>query len=119
MAPANPHTHTPGMSETSRCKQCHVFRVEEDLFAESEFVAWTGRSRVANQAHSAAPQTVPHAHFMREDCAACHSGAAARPDVVCKHSERLRCLQCHVGQDDAVTETVFVNEAFASTSAEE
>ncbi|MGE3314386.1 MAG: hypothetical protein AB7O26_04660 [Planctomycetaceae bacterium] len=95
-APANPHTKTIGMGEGARCRQCHVFQQTEKLFAESTFephlrLAWT-TSRAA--AH--APPTIPHALFMREDCAACHTGPSARSEIRCSHPLRVRCQQCHV-----------------------
>lgn len=106
IAPANPHTQTPGMSEQSRCKQCHIFHSADEIFVASEFTLWTGLPNVGVRAHAKAPPTVPHEHFMREDCAACHSGTAARLEILCRHAERLRCEQCHVQQDDSATDGV-------------
>ncbi len=100
MAPANPHSDTPGMSEKARCKQCHVFRQTEEQFQESEFVPLKLDGRQGDRAHVGAPPTVPHPFFMREDCQACHAGPAARPEIVCKHASRQRCVQCHVLHDD-------------------
>jgi hypothetical protein len=98
IAPANPHTQTPGLSDQARCKQCHVFRQTDAVFAQSEFAAETPAGRSGERAYSGAPPTIPHPHFMREDCRACHDGAAARPEIFCRHGQRVRCLQCHVHQ---------------------
>lgn len=43
-----------------------------------------------------APPTIPHKTFMRENCTACYSGAAAREEIRTPHPERSRCRQCHV-----------------------
>ncbi|MCA9078373.1 MAG: hypothetical protein KDA93_25325 [Planctomycetaceae bacterium] len=96
IAPANPHTQTRGMSAVSRCKQCHVFNQTDDMFVDTEFVALSASRPKADRAHISAPPVNPHELFMREDCNACHSGPAARPEISCQHSERIRCQQCHV-----------------------
>lgn len=108
VAPANPHTQTAGMSEQSRCRQCHVFRNTEEVFVENEFVGLAVDVSFGERAHDLAPPTVPHPLFMREDCAACHTGPAARPEFVCDHADRVRCQQCHVQGDDEVA-TAFSN----------
>lgn len=100
IAPANPHTQTHGMSAQSRCRQCHVFSNSDSLFVESEFeplkrVSWQGA-----RAAALAPPMVPHSLFMREDCAACHTGLAARAEIRCTHPERFRCRQCHVAEQN-------------------
>lgn len=99
-APPNPHTRTAGMSEKSRCTQCHVFRTARDAFAATDFAADANRPRRGERTHPLAPPTIPHPLFMREDCLACHVGAAAPAEIVCRHPERVRCAQCHVSQDD-------------------
>ena len=98
LAPANPHTKTPGMSDESGCKQCHVFQATQDVFVASTFEPFTSTGPHGRRAHSLAPPTVPHHHFMREDCAACHTGPASRPEIRCSHADRARCVQCHVHQ---------------------
>lgn len=98
LAPANPHTKTPGMSDESRCKQCHVFQTTQDVFVASTFEPLRVGSVHGPKAHSLAPPTIPHQHFMREDCAACHTGLASRPEIRCSHANRARCVQCHVHQ---------------------
>ncbi|MCA9062594.1 MAG: nitrate reductase cytochrome c-type subunit [Planctomycetaceae bacterium] len=98
VSPANPHTRTPGMSEQSRCRQCHVFRAADDEFVASDFVAATLTGTRGERAFPEAPPVIPHDRFMREDCDACHTGSAARQEIVCKHADRQRCTQCHVHQ---------------------
>lgn len=97
-APANPHTKTPGMSDESRCKQCHVFQTTQEEFVASTFEPLRLESPHGPKAHSLAPPTIPHQHFIREDCSACHTGPASRPEIRCTHGERARCVQCHVFQ---------------------
>lgn len=103
MAPANPHALTPGLGEQARCRQCHVFRQSEGVFVQSEFVGWRNDGARGERAHAFAPPTIPHPTFLREDCRACHAGPAARPEILCRHADRLRCLQCHVAQLAAAT----------------
>lgn len=95
-APANPHTKTPGMSEESRCRQCHAFKHTSDEFVGSDFEHLSLTRTRGSRAHSTAPPTIPHLLNMRGDCNACHSGPSARPEIRCTHPERSRCTQCHV-----------------------
>lgn len=96
VAPANPHTKTAGLSADARCKQCHVFKESDTLFAENDFVGLLPRPLRDKSLPVTDPPTVPHPLFMREDCAACHTTKGARPEVVCTHPERVRCQQCHI-----------------------
>ena len=96
-APANPHTQTPGMSDQSRCRQCHVFSQTPENFRDNTFVGLKLPTH-GEQAFAGAPPVIPHHRFMREDCSSCHAGEAARPEILCTHSERARCVQCHVNQ---------------------
>ena len=89
------------MSAISRCRQCHVFRLTEELFVASEFRGLRQDLRKGKRLNPLAPPTVPHKTFMRENCIACHSGPAAREEIRTSHPERARCRQCHV----AVTTT--------------
>lgn len=101
IAPANPHTQTPGMSAESRCRQCHVFQLSHETFVASEFEGHFAQDSSGTRAHTEAPPVIPHAEFMREDCRACHAGDAARPEITCRHAHRDRCRQCHVHQQAA------------------
>lgn len=89
-APPSPHAGRAGMD---RCRQCHVFRNTEALWVPSDFV---GFRRELRKASEGTPPAVPHPLFLRENCAACHTGPAARREIRCSHPERTRCVQCHV-----------------------
>ena len=97
-APANPHAATKGVSGTSYCQQCHVFRRDEQTFQnlENDFAGLRQQFATADRLYPGAPPVIPHRLFMRENCTSCHSGPAARPEIVCKHTERTNCRQCHV-----------------------
>lgn len=101
IAPANPHLKTPGLSAVARCEQCHVFQQSENVFRENEFTPLFLASKAIDPAHLYAPPVIPHPLFMREDCNACHAGAAARPEIRCQHAERKRCQQCHVPRESS------------------
>jgi hypothetical protein len=97
-APANPHAATKGVSGTSYCQQCHVFRRAETTFRELEtdFAGLRQEFVPSERLYPGAPPVIPHRIFMRENCTSCHSGPVARPEIVCKHTERTNCRQCHV-----------------------
>ena len=95
-APANPHLGDNREGALSNCTQCHLFKRSEALFVESEFQGSHSSGTHVARAHSLAPPVVPHSINMRSNCLACHSGIAARPEIVCSHPERTNCSQCHV-----------------------
>ncbi len=95
VAPPNPHLHTEGLSEASRCRQCHVFAMRKDEFVSNEFAGLAQRPRHGERLFAQAPPIIPHHLFMREDCTSCHAGPTAREEIRCSHAERARCLQCH------------------------
>jgi len=95
-APANPHAKTEGLSATSNCQQCHVFRRQEEVFAESDFRGVAQQFAKADRLYPGAPPVIPHRVFMRENCTSCHSGPVARPEIRCSHPQRVNCRQCHV-----------------------
>jgi len=95
-APPLPHAKTAGMSLSSRCTQCHVFRNTDDLFVKNTFTGLRQDLRHGRRLNALAPPVLPHPVFMRENCLACHSGPAAREEIRTDHPERVRCLQCHV-----------------------
>ena len=99
-APASPHELTQGMSEWSRCQQCHVFSHVTTLFAESTFDGLRQDLRKGERLNPYAPPVMPHPIQMRENCHACHTGPAARQEIICPHPERQRCVQCHVQQSN-------------------
>jgi cytochrome c-type protein NapB len=105
-APANPHAKTDGLSATSNCQQCHVFRRQEAVFSESDFAGLPQRFAKADRLYPGAPPVIPHRVFMRENCNSCHSGPIARPEIRCSHPQRANCRQCHVPVVETSTEPV-------------
>jgi len=95
-APASPHDETPESGGTVRCRQCHVFAVTDGLFVRSDFEGLGQDLRAGGRLYDGAPPTIPHRIPMRENCAACHAGPGARPEIVTSHPDRIRCRQCHV-----------------------
>ena len=95
-APASPHELTGGIGAGGRCVQCHVYSSNEPLFVASDFVGLRQDLRRGRRFHDYAPPVIPHAVFMRENCAACHAGPAARAEIRTSHPERTRCRQCHL-----------------------
>lgn len=110
-APANPHAQTAGLSATSHCQQCHVFRQPSEVFAESDFHGLPQQFTKAERLYPGAPPVVPHRSFMRENCTACHSGPVARVEIRCSHPLRTNCRQCHVPGDQPAAPPEFA--AFA------
>ena len=88
-----------------RCNQCHVWKEAETTFRENAFVGLAQDLRRGKRLNPLAPPVIPHQILMRENCAACHTGPAAREAIRCTHPERSRCMQCHVEQK---TEAEFV-----------
>ncbi|MFH1764748.1 MAG: hypothetical protein ABIF09_11195 [Gemmatimonadota bacterium] len=95
-APASPHDDTGEADATIRCRQCHVFILEDGLFVRSNFTGLQQDLRQGSRLYDGAPPTIPHKVLMRENCAACHVGSGARAEIVTTHPERTRCRQCHV-----------------------
>lgn len=98
-APPSPHAKTMGMSDISRCRQCHVFSRTDGVFVTTDFVPLRQDLRRGDRLTPISPPRIPHRVFMRENCAACHSGPAAREPIRTSHPERARCRQCHVPID--------------------
>lgn len=94
LAPANPHQNTRGVNAESNCRQCHAFQKSDEVFVQNDFET-VAVARNGSRAWSHAPPTIPHRLFMREACAACHTGESARLEIRCTHPNRSRCLQCH------------------------
>jgi len=94
VAPANPHDfHSASFSN---CRQCHVFSQTDRLFVETNFQGIRQQHRPAGLTDQ--PPVIPHTTAMRSNCAACHTGPAARPEIVCSHPNRTNCVQCHVAK---------------------
>lgn len=101
-APAFPHANTAGLSEESRCVQCHVYRTTDALFTASAFAGYPQdvNRRGERKTPKAAPKR-PHRAFMRDNCLACHSGEHARAEIKTSHPERPKCALCHpAGEED-------------------
>lgn len=75
----------------TNCTQCHVEQV-----ARSEPTNFVGlyRSGPGDRANPAAPPTIPHHTWLRQDCVSCH-GEIARPGTRTLHPWLTNCLQCH------------------------
>jgi len=97
-APPSPHGTTRGMEGTTYCTQCHVWRVSDGVFRESEFIGLKQDLRHGKAAMPGSPPVIPHSTQMRENCVACHTGPAAREEIRCDHPDRVRCNQCHVSK---------------------
>ncbi len=95
-APASPHDDTREEGAAQRCRQCHVFVTTNELFVANAFQGLEQDMRAGGRLYTGAPPTIPHKIFMRENCAACHTGPAAREEIRTSHPERTRCRQCHV-----------------------
>ena len=95
-SPPSPHEATAGLSRMSRCEQCHVYAGDAPQFVQSRFVGVAQDLRAGSRLFAGAPPVMPHALIMRENCRACHSGAAAREEIRTDHPERVNCRQCHV-----------------------
>jgi len=106
-APPTPHELTAGIGATARCRQCHVFRQTDELFVRNTFVGLPQDLRPGRRLAALAPPVIPHPVFMRENCAACHTGPAAREEIRTSHPERERCRQCHA---ERTTTAVFAPE---------
>lgn len=95
-APASPHDTTPGMGATARCEQCHVYQTTLGVFVDNGFVGLRQDLRRGARLNPLAPPVLPHQTLLRENCASCHTGPAARQEIKTPHPERTRCQQCHV-----------------------
>jgi cytochrome c-type protein NapB len=105
-APASPHDGTTRAYSTIRCRQCHVFTLDDGLFVENGFVGFAQDLRQGERLNPLAPPVIPHLTLMRENCQACHTGPGARAVITSEHPERDRCRQCHV---EALTRDEFVS----------
>ena len=95
-APANPHMGSARAGALENCRQCHAFAAANDRFAESDFRGLPQRRHDKARQHDRAPPLIPHRISMRENCAACHAGPAAREEIHCSHPQRANCRQCHL-----------------------
>jgi hypothetical protein len=56
---------------------------------------------------------------MRENCAACHTGPAAREEIRTTHPERIRCRQCHVPVGSRTEFETLLGEGLAPVASEQ
>jgi len=97
-APPTPHGELIH-GALARCNQCHVFHEATTTFRDNDFAGLAQDLRKGKRLNHLAPPVIPHQVLMRENCAACHTGAAAREEIRCSHPERMRCQQCHLEQN--------------------
>jgi cytochrome c-type protein NapB len=95
IAPASPHGEA-AEGNMRRCRQCHVPTAVRELFVASRFTGLPQGPWKGGRATPGAPPTIPHTLQLRERCATCHDGPAARVEIRTTHPERIRCRQCHV-----------------------
>jgi cytochrome c-type protein NapB len=96
LAPTNPHYGDPRVGALENCRQCHLFTRASTTFQDNTFAGLPQKRHTAERANPLAPPVTPHPLNMRANCLACHSGPAARPEIVCTHPERANCVQCHL-----------------------
>jgi len=63
-APPMPHEWTQGLSDVSRCVQCHVFQRTDGEFRPSSFAGFAQDLRRGVRLYETAPPTPPHAVCM-------------------------------------------------------
>ncbi len=100
-APPVPHDSVEPPGAMSRCNQCHVHQQTDAVFRQNGFAGLRQDLRKGERLNDLAPPVIPHQVLLRENCAACHDGPAAREEIRCPHPERVRCTQCHVEQKTA------------------
>ncbi|MCU0346514.1 MAG: hypothetical protein MUC59_06210 [Saprospiraceae bacterium] len=88
-APVTPHP------EWLNCRQCHVPKKTEGLFAGSNFEKLQAPP-LGQAAMPGSPPVIPHGLQNRENCLSCHAGPAAPIAIKTTHPERVNCRQCHV-----------------------
>ena len=109
IASANPHWGSRQEGAFANCKQCHLFANAQDQFVANSFQGVRSDTVVTERAFPGAPPITPHAVAMRSNCLACHTGVAARPEIVCTHPERTNCVQCHVTVDPESESATFTS----------
>lgn len=86
----------------SNCTQCHVpvdglrqlAEPERSRLVVDNRFDGLGMIGVGTRAYPGAPPTIPHALWMRQNCAACH-GPGRENAIRTSHPTRGNCLQCH------------------------
>lgn len=95
-APPSPHDPASQQGSLAHCVQCHVFQKTEATFRPNTFAGLAQNLRRGERLNPSAPPVIPHDVLMRENCATCHTGRAARETIRTSHPERVYCRQCHV-----------------------
>jgi cytochrome c-type protein NapB len=88
-APVTPHP------EKELCYQCHVPKLTDELFVESDWLS-VPPPRLGNSQLAGSPIPIPHSLQLRDDCIACHTGPGAVAEIRVEHASRGNCRQCHV-----------------------
>jgi len=88
-APVTPHP------ENELCYQCHVPKMTDKLFVESDWLS-IPPPKLGNSQLGGSPPPIPHSLQLRDDCIACHTGSGAVVEIRVDHGERGNCRQCHV-----------------------
>lgn len=91
----------PKMSHhyVQNCTQCHVEGAQNAPWAfasapaQTTFIGLSEPGR-GERAGPGAPPTIPHALWMRSDCATCH-GELGKEGLRSSHPWRVNCTQCH------------------------
>ena len=91
----NAYTPITPHPEYSNCMQCHVPKVGDDLFVETEWES-VATPTLHRPMLPGGPPPIPHTLQLRENCLACHAGPAAPLEIRTTHPERINCRQCHV-----------------------
>lgn len=87
--PVTPHP------ENELCYQCHVPRLEEKLFVETNWQS-INPPKLGRSFLGGSPPPIPHSLQLRENCIACHTGPGAVTEIRVEHSSRGNCRQCHL-----------------------
>lgn len=87
--PVTPHP------ENELCYQCHVPRLQEKLFVETDWES-INPPKLGRSSMGGSPPPIPHSLQLRENCIACHTGPGAVVEIRVEHSSRGNCRQCHV-----------------------
>ena len=71
---------------------------QEKLFKLFQEIDWKPLDppKIGRSALGGSPPPIPHSLQLRENCLACHGGAAAVRGIRSSHPERINCRQCHV-----------------------
>jgi len=88
-APVTPHP------EKELCYQCHVPRLTDELFVETNWLS-VPPPRLGMSQMGGSPTPIPHSLQLRDDCIACHTGPGAVAEIRVEHGTRGNCRQCHV-----------------------